>query len=234
MTYLRSRTMRTAYSRSASASALEKSRGESMWKSGTVTAVPKRTRRTHRPRWTTCSCVCVTRSVRWSGAAKSLRRWSTNWPDSWRRCRRGSALEGSRTVSRGAHGFRIPEPEQASYTAHLIFRECRYSPTVELVSLHRHSHSQALLVDHLHANPALDPPEVLPCVTRQLTPVRLALLQDRPRRSLRTPRLLRVLLETPTGDSSVECSTSLRVLHQEPLFPVLLLLLAYQLRRLRL
>lgn len=231
MTYLRFRTMRTVYSRSVSASAPVKSRGESMWKSGTVTAAPKRTRRTHRPRWTICSCACVTRSVRWSGAAKSSRRWSTNWSDSWRRCRRGSALEGSRTVSRRAHGFRIPEPEQASYTAHLIFRECRYSPTVELVSLRRHS--QALFMDHLHANPALDPPGVLPCVTRQLTPVKLALLQDRPRRSLRTPRLLRVLLETPTGDSSAECSTSLRVLHQEPLFPVLLLLLAYQLRRLR-
>ena len=226
MTYLRFRTMRTAYLRSVSASALEKSRGESMWKSGTVTAAPKRTSWTHHPRWTTCLCVCVTRSVPWSGAAKSSRRWSTNWSDSSRRCRRGSASEGLRTVLRGA---RIPE--QASSTVHLIFRECHYSPTVELVSLR---HFQALLVGHLHANPALDPPEVLPCVTRRLTQVRLALLQDRPRRLLRTPRLLRVLLETPTGGSSAEYSTSLRVIHQEPLSPVHLPLLAYLHRLVRL
>ena len=73
MTYLRFKTMRTAYSRSASASAPEKSRVESTWKSGTAIVAPKRTQRTSRLRWTACSCAG-------DGAPRRLRKRSCQEP----------------------------------------------------------------------------------------------------------------------------------------------------------
>ena len=207
MTYLRFKTMQIVYSRSASASALVKLRVESTWRSGTVTVAPKRTRWTPHPRWKTCSCACVTRLARWRGAAKILRRWSTSWSASWMKCRRWNASEVSQTVSRGAHGFRIPG--QASFTARPISRGHRCSPTVELVSLRRYF--QARLADPPNATPALDRLAVPRCATQQLIHILLLgprAVEDRPRRLLRTSRPLRGLLEIRKGGSSTGCSPS--------------------------
>ena len=196
MTYLRSRTMWTAYSRSASVSVPEKSRGGSTWRSGTGTAAPKRTRRIPRPRWKTCSCGCVTRLEPWSGAAKSSRRWWTSWPVSWMRCRKWSVSGGSQTVSRGAH------EGHALFTAHLIcMGDRRHSPTLAHVSHRYHSQTPR---HHLHATIPLDLPAVPRCATRQLMP--LAIMVERLLRASSRP--LRGLLEIPRGGSSTGCSPS--------------------------